>query len=248
MKKPLVLAHRGYREKYPENTLLAFRKGFEAGADGLECDVQKTADGYYVIIHDETIDRTATDGSRGSVGAMTLASLKTADLGRGERIPELSEFLEILPEGKFINIELKDETLTKDDMPELCGKILSNIGSRELLISSFDHSLLRYFAKRKVRTGFLIGTETRNVCILRLIARIAWMRPCSMNLPIDMFSAFGNRPARILLCLFRVLGMKIFFWTVNTREQFENAYRYGDVIITDRVEEILEMVREKEVE
>lgn len=51
-------AHRGYSGKYPENTMLAFRKAVEAGADGIELDVQLTKDGVPVIIHDELVDRT----------------------------------------------------------------------------------------------------------------------------------------------------------------------------------------------
>jgi len=54
-------AHRGFSGKYPENTMLAFQKAVEIGADGAELDVQLTKDGEVVIIHDETIDRT-TDG------------------------------------------------------------------------------------------------------------------------------------------------------------------------------------------
>lgn len=54
-------AHRGFSGKYPENTMLAFEKAVEIGADGAELDVQLTKDGEVVIIHDETIDRT-TDG------------------------------------------------------------------------------------------------------------------------------------------------------------------------------------------
>ena len=54
-------AHRGFSGKYPENTMLAFQKAVEIGADGIELDVQLTKDGEVVIIHDETIDRT-TDG------------------------------------------------------------------------------------------------------------------------------------------------------------------------------------------
>ncbi len=54
-------AHRGFSGKYPENTMLAFEKAIEAGADGIELDVQLTKDGEVIIIHDETIDRT-TDG------------------------------------------------------------------------------------------------------------------------------------------------------------------------------------------
>ena len=51
-------AHRGFCGKYPENTMLAFRKAVEAGVDGIELDVQLTKDGHVVIIHDETVNRT----------------------------------------------------------------------------------------------------------------------------------------------------------------------------------------------
>ncbi len=67
-------AHRGFSGKYPENTMLAFEKAVEAGADGIELDVQLTKDGEIVIIHDETIDRT-TDG-KGFVADYTYESRK----------------------------------------------------------------------------------------------------------------------------------------------------------------------------
>ena len=57
-----IYGHRGYSGKYPENTMLAFRKAAEAGCDGIELDVQLTKDGKLVVIHDETVDRT-TDGT-----------------------------------------------------------------------------------------------------------------------------------------------------------------------------------------
>ena len=50
---PKLLAHRGYSAKYPENTLLAFKKAFEKKADGIECDLQKSKDNKFVIIHDD---------------------------------------------------------------------------------------------------------------------------------------------------------------------------------------------------
>ena len=55
-------AHRGFSGKYPENTMLAFRKALECGADGIEMDVQLTKDGELVVIHDERVDRT-TNGT-----------------------------------------------------------------------------------------------------------------------------------------------------------------------------------------
>ncbi|MFR8333024.1 MAG: glycerophosphodiester phosphodiesterase family protein [Oscillospiraceae bacterium] len=56
-----VICHRGYSSRYPENTMLAFQKAIETGADGIELDVHLTRDGEVVVIHDELVDRT-TDG------------------------------------------------------------------------------------------------------------------------------------------------------------------------------------------
>ncbi|MBN2437226.1 MAG: hypothetical protein JXL20_01345 [Deltaproteobacteria bacterium] len=55
----LKIAHRGYSARYPENTLLAFKKATAAGADMIELDVRLSQDGRLVVIHDERIDRTA---------------------------------------------------------------------------------------------------------------------------------------------------------------------------------------------
>lgn len=67
-------AHRGFKGKYPENTMLAFKKAIEAGANGIELDVHLTRDGELVIIHDESLERT-TDGF-GLVCEKSLAELK----------------------------------------------------------------------------------------------------------------------------------------------------------------------------
>lgn len=53
----LVIAHRGARAYAPENTLPAFRKAAELGAAMVELDVQLTADGLPVVLHDDTLER-----------------------------------------------------------------------------------------------------------------------------------------------------------------------------------------------
>ena len=65
-----VAAHRGWSEKYPENTMLAFQKAIEIGVDQLETDVRITKDGELGLIHDPVVDRT-TNGT-GKVCEMTL--------------------------------------------------------------------------------------------------------------------------------------------------------------------------------
>ena len=246
MKKVLVLAHRGYRAKFPENSLLAFKKGFEFGADGLECDVQKTKDGKYVIIHDGTVDRTAKNGRTGEVGSMSFRQIRSVDLGSSQKIPELEEFLKAIPSGKFVNIELKDETLTPADCPELCAIILKYIERQRLLVSSFDHSLLPYFKTQKVDIGLLIGEEHAHLGVTGLIRRVIQMKPQSMNLPIQLFKKAGKIPAVAMIRIFRLFGAKIIFWTVNTEDEFRNVFAYGDGIITDQVEFIRARVDESE--
>ncbi len=74
----LNFAHRGFSGQYPENTMLAFEKAVEAGADGIELDVQFSKDGKLVIMHDESLLRTA--GIDGFVKDYTLEQLKAMDV------------------------------------------------------------------------------------------------------------------------------------------------------------------------
>ena len=88
---PLRIAHRGASAHAPENTLAAIVKAAELGADMVEVDLQASADGVLVVLHDPDLSRT-TDG-RGSVYAHTLAELKRFDAGGGERIPTAEEVI-----------------------------------------------------------------------------------------------------------------------------------------------------------
>lgn len=96
-----IQGHRGYSELYPENTMLAFQKCYESGAYGIETDVRKTADGEFILIHDNTVNRT-TNGT-GLVSAMTYDSIYALDAGSWKsaefanrpdcKIPKLDDLL-----------------------------------------------------------------------------------------------------------------------------------------------------------
>ena len=75
----LVIAHRGASGYAPENTMPAFEKALEMGAEGIELDVHLTKDGEIVVIHDHTIDRTSN--GTGMVGQFTLEEIKQLDFG-----------------------------------------------------------------------------------------------------------------------------------------------------------------------
>ena len=144
-------AHRGFSGKYPENTMLAFRKAVEEGVDGIELDVQLTKDGEVVIIHDETIDRT-TDG-KGLVVSYTYDELRKFDASfkfRGQcgfnPIPTLREYFELVKDKNLItNIELKTGLNEYFGIEEKVWKLIEEYRLEDrVLISSFNHySVLR---------------------------------------------------------------------------------------------------------
>jgi glycerophosphoryl diester phosphodiesterase len=141
-----IYAHRGASNDAPENTLAAFRLAMEQGAEGIELDVQMTADGQLVVIHDETLDRT-TNG-HGLVVAHTYEEIKgldaSAKFGRGYRdepIPLLREVLELIePTQLELNIELKNGIIRYDGMEESVVRLVKEYGmEKRVNLSSFNH-------------------------------------------------------------------------------------------------------------
>lgn len=101
----IVIAHRGASGHWPENSLLAFRQALEAGANWLELDIHRSADGELVVIHDPSLQRTTS--GRGLVAKQTLTELRQLDVGQGEKIPLLTEVLDLAAGRATVNIELK---------------------------------------------------------------------------------------------------------------------------------------------
>ena len=104
-----IVGHRGVRVLEPENTMRSFERAIEMGVDGIETDVHVTKDGALVLVHDHTVDRT-TNGS-GRVDSLTLRELRALDAGKGEKVPLLSEFLDLVRgTDLMLNVEMKDYT------------------------------------------------------------------------------------------------------------------------------------------
>lgn len=107
-----IIAHRGASADAPENTIAAFKLGYEQQADGMEGDFYLTKDKRIVAIHDKTTKRTSNQDL--VVAKTTLAELQKLDVGSwksskyaNERIPTLDDVLDMLPEGKIFLIEIK---------------------------------------------------------------------------------------------------------------------------------------------
>jgi len=103
--RPLILGHRGAPYDAPENTMRAFRLALEQGADGIEFDVQPSADGVLAVLHDDTLDRT-TD-SHGDVALLPWERISAARSG-GEPVPRLEEVVAWAAQtDAFLNMEIK---------------------------------------------------------------------------------------------------------------------------------------------
>jgi glycerophosphoryl diester phosphodiesterase len=148
----LVQAHRGFSEVYPENTLLAIERAFEAGADRVEVDLALTSDGQIVLMHDRTIERT-TDGE-GITDFLTLAELKAFDAGSwkdpfyaGERIPTLEEALDLAEGRGELNLEIKVNGRSASSIRRLIAIAVEKIEARRagdrVIFSSFDFEALQ---------------------------------------------------------------------------------------------------------
>lgn len=113
--KVTLAGHRGWRAKYPENTMRGFREVLKLDIDAIEMDVHMTKDYHIVICHDANLART-TDTS-GMIYEMTLEEVRKADAGikrgeefKGEKVPMFEEFLELMATRPDVRIllELKD--------------------------------------------------------------------------------------------------------------------------------------------
>ena len=161
--KTKVWAHRGASGYAPENTLDAFRKAVEMGADGIELDVQMTKDGELVVIHDETIDRVSN--GKGWVKDYTYEELKKFNFNKThleytkEEIPTLEQvYLLIKPTNLTINVEIKTGIVFYPGIEERVLELTERLGMKERVIySSFNHYTIRKIKELdpQAKTGML---------------------------------------------------------------------------------------------
>ena len=169
--RPLVIAHRGYSQFAPENTLPAFRLAKEAGADLVELDYHHAMDGVPVVIHDSELDRTtdAEEKWRGSeirVDSKTAQEVQSLEAGTwfgpqwtGTRIPLLTEALNVIQDGGVTLIEQKGGDAAT------CVRILREQDLiNEVVVQSFNWDYLQEFHRLEPRQvlGALGPLKTRN--------------------------------------------------------------------------------------
>ena len=100
MKKIINIAHRGFTRNFPDNTLESFKAALELGVDGVEFDVQETADGAFIIFHDD-------DVAGKPIAVMTSDEIREIRVKGKYLVPTLQQTLELLGHAPILIVELK---------------------------------------------------------------------------------------------------------------------------------------------
>ncbi len=221
----LVIAHRGAAGKAPENTMAAVRQAIEDGTDWIEIDVQETADGKVVVIHDSDFMKLA--GADIKVWDGTLQELKAIDIGSwfdpkfaSERVPTLTEVLEEARGKARVLIELKyyghDQQLEQR---------VADIVEQTDMVESVAIMSLKYEGIQKFRT--LRPDWPVGLLSTKAIGKIA---DFDVNfLAINMAAA---KPAFIRRI--HASGKQVYVWTVNDQVSISRMASLGvDGLITD---------------
>ena len=165
-----LTAHRGWRGKYPENTMRGFREALRLDIDAIEMDAHMTKDYRIVVCHDARLDRT-TD-KKGMICEMTLDEVREADAGikfgeefRGEKIPTFEEFLELMASRPDIRLllELKDYPEEIGDFAYASASLTLSLcrqygvfGRERLTVITFSTGICAWLRERYSKDDFYI--------------------------------------------------------------------------------------------
>ena len=223
-----VIAHRAGGVEAAENTVAGIDAAVEMGAFGSEIDIQRTADGYYVVNHDNTFSRVA--GDRRKPSQMTLEEVRQlrvkthAQTDKGEPVPTLEEMLDASHGRVILFVELKGETADRK-MADDTVRIVRERGMLdEVVFISLKYKLIDYLANTypDAQTGFLAfgsyGDVARLNCDYLAIEKLM-----STDTTVDAIHGQDKMA---------------FIWTINdtdTQEYFLSSN--VDAIITDNVKD-----------
>lgn len=231
-----IIAHRGAAGKAPENTIAAFHQAIDDGADWIEIDVQETADGEIVVIHDSDFMKLA--GRKLKVWDSTLEQLRDIDVGSwfnprfaDERVPGLAEVLDIAAGKAGVFIELKyyghDQRLEE--------RVVEIVEAAEMVpditIMSLNYKGIQKVRKLRPnwRIGLLSATAIGNL----------------NQLDADFFAPSTGMATPEFIRSARKSGKQVFVWTVNDPVSLIRMIVRGvDGVITDEPEMAREVVRE----
>jgi glycerophosphoryl diester phosphodiesterase len=252
--RPWIMAHRGGKGLWPENTMHAFEGAVSLGVDVLEMDVHSTADGALVVIHDRTVDRT-TQGS-GPVQAFTLEELKALDAGydwspdggktfpyrgQGTTVPTVEEVMTAFPTTP-LNIEIKQAEPSL--AAPLCQMIRAFDATDNVLVASFHNEVLAQF--RLECPEVATATKQSEVVALFILSKAfleAAYSPAAEAVQVPEFrSGLHVLTPRFVDAAHR-RELQVHAWTINEEHDMRRLLDLGvDGIITDYPDRLMQLL------
>jgi glycerophosphoryl diester phosphodiesterase len=231
--KGLVLAHRGGGHEFEENTMAAFRQSYDAGLRGFETDVRMTKDGEFVLLHDDTLDR--THQATGSVEHKTAAELRNIKSKGGEPLVFLDDLLTFLADKPGFYLELEMKTSNKDLYPdarldEYCHKLYDIVQARRptesfYILTSFDERPLRKLKALDPNVDLLLISS--GPCNKEIVDRAQSLGVKRIGIHVEGTSRAAVRAAQ-------KAGLRVTCWPGHNVQDYQLAVGLGvDAICTD---------------
>lgn len=174
---PILVAHRGYSGRYPENTLLAYQAAYQHGARYMECDLQLSSDRVPFVHHDASLKRmSGVDADIRDTKAKVVKSMKASYSARFDREFEDNEFTTFRKLCKWLKktpdvimfVEVKQESIDRFGIPlfmdEIHRRILKAQIEQQCVIISFNPEVLEYSRKiSSMQTGWVLPAWNEDV-------------------------------------------------------------------------------------
>lgn len=215
-----IVAHRGYAAVHPENTMVAFRRSIQMGADTLEIDVHHSKDGIPVVIHDDSLDRTTT--GTGRIREKTVAELQQVDAGKkfspefaGCGVPLLEEVLELCGGKVGLQLELKEHN-TEEELRAILHLLNQYDMTERTMFISFYPDNLRIL--RSLNNDIELALLSSELVDLKAVAELG-----NATLLIQLSTVLEHPQ---LVAETQAAGVGLGVWTVRS---LEDAYKLVEI-------------------
>lgn len=252
--RPLVMAHRGGKGLWPENTLYAFEQAAAMGVDVLEMDIHSTSDGVLVVMHDDTVDRT-TDGT-GPVQNLMLAELKALDAGhdwspddgktfpyrgKGITVPSVEEVFTAFPTMPM-NIEIKQAEPSV--AARFCQLIRDHGLTDRILVASFHQETIEEFRHECPEVATSTGeSEVIALFALGKVFLEAVHSPLAQAVQVPEYRSGLHVITPRFVDAAHNRDLEVHAWTINDVQDMQRLLAVGlDGIITDYPDRLLDLL------
>jgi glycerophosphoryl diester phosphodiesterase len=239
--RPLILGHRGSSALAPENTLAAFKRCIEDGADGFEFDVRLSRDAVPVVIHDASLQRTS--GQRLLVSDLTVSELQQIDVGswfnrqyperaqasyERQTVPTLDEVIHLTRESQSVLcIEMKPDSARG---LELAAKVVGAVQEHSLyervVVESFDLAATAEVKRLepKIRTAALFEPSLKHPSSL---VRSMKTTEFALKVRADVLALHHSLATKRAVEEAKNAGLAVVVWTVEDAAWVERALKFG---------------------